>query len=74
METLILIGELGHLMPQVYASVAYALHQNDFYLALRSATEKMPKAATMCIACAEDEQEIHHAVRHVMRYRMPDTL
>jgi hypothetical protein len=88
-----LVGKLGrigqayrpifHLMPHMYGSVAYALRQNDFYLASHSRRfREMLKQLKMEATTEEDEREINFARRNVAKmthgarekYRMPDSL
>lgn len=88
-----LIGKLGrigqafrpiyHLMPQLYASLAYAFRLNGFYLTAHSSTyRKMLKALGMRATCEEDQREINFAVSTVAKmkhglkekYRMPGSL
>ena len=90
-----LVGKLGriaqayrplyHLMPQLYASVAYALRENAFYLATTSRSfRKMIKKAKSAARAehTDDAREINFAIRQVakkthsanVRYRIPPTL
>ena len=90
-----LVGKLGriaqayrplyHLMPQLYASIAYALRENKFYLASTSRSfRKMVKKAKKAEIPEDgvDEREIKFAVRVVakkihsarVQYRIPPTL
>ena len=88
-----LVGKLGrlgqayrpiyHLMPHLYASVAYALRQNHEYLTTHSRQfRKMLKRIKMEATIEQDEREINFAVKtvakktHAVRelYRMPPTL
>ena len=72
-----------HLMPHLYASVAYALRQNAFYLAATSRRfRKMLKQIKLRATRIEDAREINFAIKTVAkqthgakeRYRLPDTL
>jgi hypothetical protein len=92
-EMELLVGKLGriaqafrplyHLMPHLYASVAYALRKNDFYLASTSRRfRQMLKTIKMEARNEDDQREINYAVRKVAKmkhgakqlYRMNDTL
>ena len=92
-EIELLVGKLGriaqayrpiyHLMPQLYASVAYALRENEFYLAATSKKfRKMLKRMKMKASNLDDQREINFALRIVAKmthaaeetYRMPPTL
>ena len=88
-----LVGKLGrlgqayrpiyHLMPHLYASIAYALRMNAYYLSTTSRHfRKMLKQIKMNATIEQDEREINFAVRKVAkmthvadkRYRMPATM
>ena len=88
-----LVGKLGrigqayrpiyHLMPHLYASVAYALRQNAFYLASTSRRFRaMLKQIKQEATCQEDTREINFALKTVakkthgakQRYRLPESL
>ena len=88
-----LVGKLGrigqafrpiyHLMPQLYASLAYALRQNAFYLAATSRRFRaMLRQMKLTATTVEDAREINFAMKTVAkkthgakeRYRIPDSL
>ena len=72
-----------HLIPQLYDSVAYALRENEFYLAATSNKFcKMLKRMKMKASNLDDQREINFALHNVAKithaaqekYRMPPTL
>jgi hypothetical protein len=88
-----LVGKLGrigqayrpiyHLMPQMYASIAYALRENHEYLAsTQKSFQKLIKQAKKRPTGDEDEREVNFALQQVARkthaskrkYRMPQSL
>lgn len=92
-EMELLIGKLGrvgqafrpvyHLMPQLYASCAYALRQNHFYMAATSRRfRKLVELAKKKPTLQDDAREISFAIKTVAkkvhgcteRYRIPPSM
>lgn len=92
-EMELLVGKLGrigqayrpiyHLLPHLYASVAYALRSNERFLAMTSRRfRRMITAAKRTVNVADDTREINFAIGQVakmahkapIKYRMPQTL
>ena len=92
-EMELLVGKLGrigqaycpiyHLMPHIYASVAYALRHNEYYLASTSRRfRKLIQIAKKKSTIPEDTCEINFAIGQAAKmthgaskkYRMPNTL
>ena len=89
-----LVGKLGrigqtyrpiyYIMPHLYASVAYALQENKYYMTTTSRRfHQLIKKAKQRGATTEDDQRVvSHAIKAVVKrvhsasykYRMPDTL